>query len=78
MNRPYTVGVGMVAAGVYRRDFDHDVVLVNLGTEAQPVALGQTYRHLRGTQDPSVNTGELTDTVTIPTQDGLVLILPER
>ncbi|UTM39893.1 putative glycoside hydrolase family 15 protein (plasmid) [Rhodococcus pyridinivorans] len=78
VNRPYTGGVGTVAEGVYRRDFNQGVVLVNLGTEAQPVALGQTYRHLRGTQDPSVNTGELVDAVTIPPEDGLVLVLPER
>lgn len=76
MNQPYTAGIGTVAEGVYRRDFDNGMILVNLGIEAQSVTLGRTYRHLRGRQDPSVNTGELVDSVRIPAEDGLILVFP--
>lgn len=71
---PYVVGVGTVAPGLTRRDFEHGIVLNNASTDPQVVDLGGTFRKLRGRQDPAVNDGELVTTVTVPGRDGLVLL----
>jgi hypothetical protein len=67
-------GTGSPAPHVYRRDFEHGIALVNVGHTAQQVALGRTYRHLSGITDRLVNNGTAVDRVTIPAQDGVVLL----
>jgi hypothetical protein len=59
---------------VYRRDFEHGIALVNVGHTAQQVALRRTYRHLSGITDRLVNNGTAVDRVTIPAQDGVILL----
>ncbi len=59
---------------VYRRDFEHGIALVNVGHTAQQVALRRTYRHLSGITDRLVNNGTAVDHVTIPAQDGVILL----
>jgi hypothetical protein len=59
---------------VYRRDFEHGIALVNIGSMAQQVALGRTYRHLSGITDRLVNNGTAVDLVTIPAHDGVILL----
>jgi hypothetical protein len=59
---------------VYRRDFEHGIALVNVGDTTQRVALGRTYRHLSGISDRRVNNGTSVDLVTIPAQDGVILL----
>lgn len=71
---PYVVGVGTVAPGVRRRDFEHGIVLNNATTSPQTVALGGTYRKIAGKQDPVTNDGSEVTSVTIPALDGLVLL----
>jgi hypothetical protein len=70
----YSGGVGAVAPGVVRRDFEHGIVLNNSSMEPRFVNLYGTFRKLRGSQDPSVNDGELVTSVTVPAHDGLVLL----
>jgi hypothetical protein len=61
--------------GVYRRDFEGGIVLVNpKGNGAVTVDLEQDYRRIDGTQDRSVNDGQLTRRVTLQDRDGIVLI----
>ncbi|HEY1954785.1 MAG TPA: hypothetical protein VGH28_04220 [Polyangiaceae bacterium] len=61
--------------GVWRRDFDHGIVLVNpKGNGAQTVSLGGTFKHLVGKQNPSVNDGSSVTSVTLADRDGLVLM----
>ena len=67
-------GTGSPAPYVYRRDFEHGIALVNVGSTAQQVALGRTYRHLSGITDRLVNNGTAVDLVTIPAQDGVILL----
>ena len=69
-------GTGSPAPYVYRRDFEHGIALVNVGHTAQHVALRRTYRHLSGITDRLVNNGTAVDLVTIPAQDGVVLLGP--
>ena len=61
--------------GVWRRDFENGIVLVNPNTNGtQTVALGGTFYHLNGSQVPSINTGQATSSVTIAAGDGLILL----
>ena len=69
-------GTGSPAPDVYRRDFEHGIALVNVGHTAQQVALRRTYRHLSGSADRLVNNGTAVDLVTIPAQDGVILLDP--
>ena len=69
-------GTGSLAPYVYRRDFEHGIALVNVGDTAQQVALRRAYRHLSGITDRLVNNGTTVDRVTIPAQDGVILLDP--
>lgn len=60
--------------GVWRRDFDNGIVLVNpKGNGSQNVTLGGTFTKLKGTQDPMVNDGSTVTSVTLPDRDGIIL-----
>lgn len=61
--------------GVWRRDFDHGIVLVNpKGNGKQTVSLGGTFKHLSGQQNPTLNDGSAVTSVTLADRDGLVLL----
>jgi hypothetical protein len=61
-------------SNLWRRDFTHGTVLLNATNRAQTVTLGPGYRHIAGTQDPSVNTGAPATTITIAPQDAILLV----
>jgi hypothetical protein len=63
-----------LANGVWRRDFQYGVSLNNSSGSAHTVSLGGTYRHLTGSQAPGINDGSSVSSVTIPNQDGLILL----
>lgn len=67
-------GTGSPINDVYRRDFDHGIVLVNLGSSSRVVTLEHPYRHIAGHQDRTVNNGTSVTQVTIPPQDGVILL----
>jgi hypothetical protein len=71
---PFRGGIGRVSGKLYRRDFTGGIVLHNAGDEAKTVKLEGPYWRLTGRQDPSTNSGEQVTTVTIPPQDGLILV----
>lgn len=61
--------------GVYRREFENGIVLVNpKGNGTRTVQLETDFRRISGTQDPSVNNGQLTRSVTLKDRDGIVLL----
>ena len=61
--------------GVYRRDFQNGIALVNpKGNGPQTVTLETSYKHLLGTQAPSVNNGQTVTTVTLNDRDGVILL----
>jgi len=64
--------------GVYRRDFDNAIVLVNpKGNGAQSVVLEQDVQRLSGTQAPGVNSGAVVPAGTaiqLADRDGIVLL----
>lgn len=65
---------GQLAGGLFRRDFEHGIVLHNAGPQPRTTTLDRPYRHLRGTLDPATNDGRVEQTVTIPSHDGLILL----
>ncbi len=65
-----------VRPGVWRRDFQHGTVLVNSSAAEQTIDLDADFERLHGTQDPKTNDGSISNVVTIPAQDGLILLRP--
>jgi hypothetical protein len=74
VQQPFAGGAGAVGELVFRRDFANGIVLVNAGDAEQTVQLGGPFRKLGGAQDPAVNDGSTVTSVTIPAQDGLILL----
>lgn len=60
--------------GVWRRDFDNGIALVNESGKSANVDLEAPYRRIKGTQDPTVNSGEKTSHVSLGVQEGLILL----
>jgi hypothetical protein len=63
-----------LASGVWRRDFEHGVALMNGSGSSKTVDLGGSFRKLTGTQDPTVNNGATVSSVSIADNDGLILL----
>jgi hypothetical protein len=62
-------------SGVYRRDFQNGIVLVNpKGNGARQVFLEDDYVKLSGSQDPNVNNGQTVRSVVLQDRDGIVLM----
>jgi hypothetical protein len=61
--------------GVYRRDFEHGLALVNpRGNAAATVEIEPGYVRIQGEQDPTVNDGQPATSVTLNERDGLILL----
>lgn len=63
-----------LANGVWRRDYDNGIALVNESNGSQTVSLEKAYRRISGTQAPSVNSGGTTTSVTLTERDGVILL----
>jgi hypothetical protein len=64
--------------GVWRRDFDNGIVLVNpKGNGPQTVTLESSYIKIKGAQDPATNNGQTVTTVTLKDRDGIILLRPK-
>jgi len=62
-------------SGVYRRNFQNGIVLVNpKGNGTRTVTLETNYVKIRGTQATSVNNGATVRTVTLKVRDGIILL----
>ena len=59
--------------GIWRRDFDKGIVLVNPTNETRTVTLEPGLRRLAGKQDGSVNNGSAVLELTLHPRDGIVL-----
>ncbi len=62
--------------GVWRRDFEHGVALVNPTKQPATVALEPGFRRLLGRQDSAVNNGSPATSVTLKSKDGIILQRP--
>lgn len=61
-------------AGIWRRDFERGLALVNSSNQTRTYTLPGNYEKLRGRQDPYVNNGATVNRVTLAPLDGLVLL----
>lgn len=59
--------------GVWRRDFQHGVVLVNPTSATRIVRVESGLRRLAGNQDPALNDGSLASRISLAPRDGIVL-----
>jgi len=59
---------------VWRRDFTGGTALLNGTNAAQTVEVGPGYRHILGTQDPRINNGAPTTSVTLGPHDAALLV----
>ena len=61
--------------GVWRRDFDNGIALVNpKGNGVQTVTLETAYVKIKGSQDPVTNSGATVTAVTLQDRDGIILL----
>ncbi len=60
--------------GVWLREYERGVVVVNSDQVARQINLPGTFEKLRGVQDPMANDGSLVKSLNVPAQDGLVLL----
>lgn len=65
-----------IAPGIWQRDFENGVSLVNSTTQTRTIQLPGEYEKIHGAQDPYVNSGHVVSSVTIPPRDGIVLLRP--
>ena len=62
-------------SGVYRRNFDNGIVLVNpKGNGTRTVTLEADFVKIKGTQVPTINNGATVRTVTLQDRDGIILL----
>ncbi len=64
----------LVSAGVWKREFQNGIVVLNDNVASQTVALGAYYRHINGVQDHAANPGTLVNTVVLQGRDGRVFL----
>jgi hypothetical protein len=61
--------------GIWLRHYQNGIVLVNPSkTSTRSIYVGTGYRRLKGTQNPSVNSGVAQSTVTLAPRSGLIMI----
>ena len=72
MSKPQTAAW---QSGVYRRDFEKGIVLVNpKGNGPHEVTLEGDFVKIKGAQDPKVNDGSTVRKVTLQDRDGIILL----
>jgi hypothetical protein len=63
-----------VYPAVWRRDYSAGTVLVNSTNRPETITLAGEYERLTGGQDPVTNNGEILTRVTVPPEDGVLLL----
>ena len=59
---------------VFRRDFDNGIAICNPTNKEVTIQLEKRYKHIKGIQVPTVNTGKVVDSVTLQPRDGIILL----
>ncbi len=59
---------------IFRRDFEKGIVLTNMSDKEIIIKLETEFRKIKGSQDPKVNDGSLIKEITLPAQDGIILL----
>lgn len=61
---------------VWRRDFEHGIVLVNPSDASKSIELNGTYKKILGMYDPKFNDGSEVTKITLPPKSGIILLNP--
>ncbi|MFH1315134.1 MAG: putative glycoside hydrolase [Candidatus Uhrbacteria bacterium] len=61
---------------VWARDFINGKILVNSTNSSQTIRLDGEYEKLHGTQDSKTNNGAIVSSITLPPNDGIILLRP--
>ncbi|MEK7516739.1 MAG: putative glycoside hydrolase, partial [Patescibacteria group bacterium] len=62
--------------GLWRRDFQKGIVLVNSDSVKRSVTLAEDFEKIRGIQDPRTNNGGITNRIELQPHDGIILLRP--
>mgnify|MGYP001598529137 CR=1 FL=1 len=65
-----------IDVGVWQRDFTNGKIIVNATAKPQTIVLLGDFEKLHGLQDPKTNNGAIVSQITLPSQDGIVLLRP--
>ena len=71
-----SAGDSEIRPGLWRRDFERGMALVNSADEPKTANLDGEYERLRGIQDADVNSGERNSSFTVPPKDAIILLRP--
>jgi hypothetical protein len=74
LSAPNSAGTGSPAKGVFRRDFERGIVVVNTSAVAATIPLEWPYKKLKGHQDPAINDGGEVNSVAIGPRDAVILL----
>lgn len=76
LNSAYNVLTGStkVTTGVWRRDFQNGIVLLNSGSAAKTIDLDEEFEKIHGIQDKAVNDGSIVTSVNLGPNDGIILL----
>jgi chitodextrinase len=66
---PYTIG-----SDIWRRDFQHGIVVVNSSASSATIDLGDTFRYIKGYQDVVANSGGTVSELVLPSYDARILL----
>jgi hypothetical protein len=69
-----TSGTGSPVQGVFRRDFERGIVVVNTSSVATTIPLERPFKKLTGSQEPDVNDGAEVHSVSLAPSDALILL----
>lgn len=67
-------GPDNVTEGIWRRNFQRGIVFVNSTNQPKRVQLEDGFEKILGTQDTQINNGKLIGTITVPANDGIILL----
>jgi hypothetical protein len=59
---------------VWQREFQHGIALLNASPVSKTISLDRVYRKLTGTQDPTINDGSFISSITLASEDAVILL----
>jgi hypothetical protein len=74
LSAPNPAGTGSPAKGVFRRDFERGIVIVNTSAVSSTIPLEQPFKKLKRHQDSAINDGSELNSVTLGPRDAVILL----
>ncbi|MDO8571074.1 MAG: putative glycoside hydrolase [bacterium] len=65
-----------ISLGVWQREFQNGVVFVNSLSKSIDLEFEESYEKIRGKQDPIVNNGTVTSSLSLAGKDGILMVRP--